>query len=74
MHTIYSCSAVQCTYTVCVPYMKMVLIGMGVCCLPAVAVHDLQDIFALAPRYATRPTKEETINDPTVTKHYWRYR
>lgn len=34
----------------------------------------LQDIFALMPRYSQRPAKEEIINDPTVTKHYWRYR
>ncbi|WIA18222.1 hypothetical protein OEZ85_009694 [Tetradesmus obliquus] len=34
----------------------------------------LQDVFALMPRYSKRPAKEETINDPTVTKHYWRYR
>lgn len=34
----------------------------------------LQDVFALMPRYSQRPAKEETINDPTVTKHYWRYR
>lgn len=33
-----------------------------------------QDIFALMPRYSQRPAKEEVINDPTVTKHYWRYR
>jgi hypothetical protein len=26
------------------------------------------------PRYSQRPAKEETINDPTVSKHYWRYR
>lgn len=36
--------------------------------------HDLQDIFSLMPRYSQRPAKEEVINDPTVTKHYWRYR
>lgn len=34
----------------------------------------LQDVFALMPRYSQRPAKEEVINDPTVTKHYWRYR
>jgi 4-alpha-glucanotransferase len=34
----------------------------------------LQDIFALMPRYSQRPANEEIINDPTVTKHYWRYR
>jgi hypothetical protein len=26
------------------------------------------------PRYSSRPASEEVINDPTVSKHYWRYR
>jgi 4-alpha-glucanotransferase len=29
---------------------------------------------ALSPKYVDRPAKEETINDPTNPKHYWRYR
>lgn len=33
-----------------------------------------QDVLALSPRYTGRPACEETINDPTVPKHYWRYR
>jgi hypothetical protein len=44
------------------------------CCTAAVCPACLQDVFALMPRYSQRPAKEETINDPTVTKHYWRYR
>ena len=36
--------------------------------------HSLQDIFALSSRYNKRPAKEETINDPTNPRHYWRYR
>jgi hypothetical protein len=40
----------------------------------AAALLSLQDIFALLPRYSRRPAKEEVINDPTVSKHYWRYR
>lgn len=34
----------------------------------------LQDIFGLVSRYTDRPAAEEVINDPTTTKHYWRYR
>lgn len=34
----------------------------------------LQDLLALKTEYATRPAAEETINDPTNPKHYWRYR
>ena len=29
---------------------------------------------ALSDTYNQRPPKEEVINDPTVPKHYWRYR
>lgn len=38
------------------------------------AIFPLQDLMALEEEYATRPSKEETINDPTNPKHYWRYR
>ena len=34
----------------------------------------LQDLIALSDKYNMRPANEETINDPTVRKHYWRYR
>jgi hypothetical protein len=33
-----------------------------------------QDLLALSEEYSGRPATEETINDPTVRKHYWRYR
>eukprot|EP00249_Psilotum_nudum_P013227 c24228_g1_i1 orf=868-2340(-) len=38
------------------------------------AIFPLQDILALKENYAKRPAEEETINDPTNTKHYWRFR
>jgi len=31
-------------------------------------------MMALKEEYTTRPATEETINDPTNPKHYWRYR
>ena len=34
----------------------------------------MQDLLALSDKYSSRPATEETINDPTVRKHYWRYR
>ncbi|CAN0907957.1 4-alpha-glucanotransferase DPE2 [Linum grandiflorum] len=58
-------------------------------CLPAVAhfiirqhvespsmwaIFPLQDLLALKEEYTKRPANEETINDPTNPKHYWRYR
>lgn len=33
-----------------------------------------QDLLALKEDYTMRPAMEETINDPTNSKHYWRYR
>ncbi len=29
---------------------------------------------ALSAEYCRRPALEEVINDPTVAKHYWRFR
>ncbi|XP_060191492.1 4-alpha-glucanotransferase DPE2 isoform X3 [Lycium barbarum] len=38
------------------------------------SIFPLQDLLALKEDYTTRPAIEETINDPTNPKHYWRYR
>lgn len=38
------------------------------------AIFPLQDLLALKEEYMTRPATEETINDPSTPKHYWRYR
>ncbi|KAG0479077.1 hypothetical protein HPP92_013796 [Vanilla planifolia] len=38
------------------------------------AIFPLQDLLALKEEYTSRPAKEETINDPTNPRHYWRYR
>eukprot|EP00897_Mesotaenium_endlicherianum_P007076 jgi/Mesen1/6397/ME000329S05559 len=38
------------------------------------AIFPLQDLMALDAKYAERPANEETINDPTNPKHYWRFR
>lgn len=34
----------------------------------------MQDWLALSGAYYTRKAEEETINDPTNARHYWRYR
>mmetsp|Transcript_13105 Transcript_13105/g.39668 ORF Transcript_13105/g.39668 Transcript_13105/m.39668 type:complete len:1026 (-) Transcript_13105:2008-5085(-) len=34
----------------------------------------IQDVVALSPKYMGRAAAEETINDPTNPRHYWRYR
>ncbi|GAX79494.1 hypothetical protein CEUSTIGMA_g6935.t1 [Chlamydomonas eustigma] len=38
------------------------------------AIFPIQDLLALSNAYNQRPAVEEVINDPTVAKHYWRYR
>eukprot|EP00245_Coleochaete_scutata_P010499 TRINITY_DN368_c0_g3_i1.p1 TRINITY_DN368_c0_g3~~TRINITY_DN368_c0_g3_i1.p1 ORF type:complete len:703 (+),score=133.78 TRINITY_DN368_c0_g3_i1:1-2109(+) len=38
------------------------------------AIFPLQDLLALKEEYTQRPAKEETINNPSVARHYWRYR
>ncbi|KAM7524384.1 hypothetical protein LguiA_014286 [Lonicera macranthoides] len=38
------------------------------------AIFPLQDLMALKEEYTSRPAAEETVNDPTNPKHYWRYR
>lgn len=40
----------------------------------AFAIFALQDVMALKQIYRSRPSHEETINDPTNPKHYWRFR
>ncbi|KVI12197.1 Carbohydrate-binding-like fold [Cynara cardunculus var. scolymus] len=45
-------------------------------CVPEIAYFVLRqhDLLALKEEYTTRPAVEETINDPTNPKHYWRFR
>lgn len=38
------------------------------------SVFPIQDLLALSSEYASRPAVDEIINDPTVSKHYWRFR
>ena len=38
------------------------------------AIFPLQDLLALSPAFGSRPAAEETINDPTNPRHYWRFR
>jgi len=38
------------------------------------AIFALQDLLALSSTFNQRPALEETINDPTNPKHYWRFR
>ena len=38
------------------------------------AIFPLQDLLPLSRAVPPRPAREETINNPSNPKHYWRYR
>lgn len=45
------------------------------CEAPSVwTIIPMQDLMALREEYCERPANEETINDPTNPRHYWRFR
>ncbi|XP_010525431.1 PREDICTED: 4-alpha-glucanotransferase DPE2 isoform X2 [Tarenaya hassleriana] len=58
----------------CVPEITYFVLRQHVEAPSMWAIFPLQDLFALKEEYTTRPATEETINDPTNPKHYWRYR
>ncbi|KAJ4828347.1 4-alpha-glucanotransferase dpe2 [Turnera subulata] len=58
----------------CVPDVAYYIIRQHVEAPSMWAIFPLQDLLALKDKYMTRPAPEETINDPTNPKHYWRYR
>ncbi|KAG5395612.1 hypothetical protein IGI04_017426 [Brassica rapa subsp. trilocularis] len=58
----------------CVPEITHFILRQHVEAPSMWAIFPLQDMLALKEEYTARPAKEETINDPTNPKHYWRYR
>ncbi|XP_024016763.1 4-alpha-glucanotransferase DPE2 isoform X2 [Eutrema salsugineum] len=58
----------------CVPEITHFILRQHVEAPSMWAIFPLQDMLALKEEYTTRPATEETINDPTNPKHYWRYR
>ncbi|XP_011626502.1 4-alpha-glucanotransferase DPE2 isoform X1 [Amborella trichopoda] len=58
----------------CVPSIAYFIIHQHVDAPSMWAIFPLQDLLALKEEYTKRPAAEETINDPTNPKHYWRYR
>lgn len=58
----------------CVPEIAYFILRQHVEAPSMWAIFPLQDLLALKKEYTTRPATEETINDPTNPKHYWRYR
>ncbi|EFJ19739.1 hypothetical protein SELMODRAFT_268243 [Selaginella moellendorffii] len=58
----------------CVPDVARVIIEQHMKSPSMWAIFPLQDLLALKEEYTGRPANEETINDPTNPKHYWRFR
>lgn len=58
----------------CNPKVALAIIQQHVEAPSIWAIFPLQDILALKEEYTKRPAAEETINDPTNPKHYWRFR
>lgn len=58
----------------CIPEIAHFIIRQHVEAPSMWAIFPLQDLLVLKEEYTTRPATEETINDPTNPKHYWRYR
>ncbi|XP_044468053.1 4-alpha-glucanotransferase DPE2 [Mangifera indica] len=58
----------------CVPEVAHFIIRQHVESPSMWAIFPLQDLLALKEEYTARPAAEETINDPTNPKHYWRFR
>ncbi|XP_077218422.1 disproportionating enzyme 2 isoform X2 [Tasmannia lanceolata] len=60
--------------TLCVPDVAYFILQQHFEAPSMWAIYPLQDLLALKEEYTMRPAVEETINDPTNPKHYWRYR
>jgi 4-alpha-glucanotransferase len=58
----------------CEPQVMRAIIRQHMASPSVLAVFPVQDLLALAGEYAQRPAEEETINDPTNPRHYWRFR
>ncbi|KAK3030340.1 hypothetical protein RJ639_038973 [Escallonia herrerae] len=58
----------------CVPEVAYFILRQHVEAPSMWAIFPLQDLLALKEEYTARPATEETINDPTNPKHYWRFR
>ena len=58
----------------CEPRVMRAVVRQHMASPSALAVFPAQDLLALAAEYAQRPAEEETINDPTNPRHYWRFR
>ena len=58
----------------CEPHVMRAIVRQHMASPSALAIFPAQDLLALESSYAQRPAEEETINDPTNNRHYWRFR
>eukprot|EP00898_Chlorokybus_atmophyticus_P004883 jgi/Chlat1/5396/Chrsp35S05221 len=58
----------------CTPHVASLIVQQHLDSPSIWAIFPLQDLLALSDAYNNRPAKDETINDPTNPKHYWRFR
>jgi 4-alpha-glucanotransferase len=58
----------------CTPSVMRNIITQHVESPSVLAIFPIQDLLALDAEYSKRPALDETINDPTNPKHYWRFR
>ncbi|KAG2427622.1 hypothetical protein HXX76_012273 [Chlamydomonas incerta] len=59
----------------CGPNVVRAVLQQHINCQSMLTIFPIQDLMALSSEYAAqRPSREEVINDPTVAKHYWRFR
>ncbi|KAK9857162.1 hypothetical protein WJX84_012023 [Apatococcus fuscideae] len=58
----------------CTPAIMRTIVRQHLQSPSILAIFPMQDIMALSPTYISRPAHEETINDPAVRRHYWRWR
>ena len=58
----------------CTPSVMRNILAQHIESPSVLSILPIQDVLALCTEYAKRPALEETINDPTNPKHYWRFR
>ena len=62
------------TEDACTPSVMRNILAQHIESPSVLSILPIQDVLALCTEYAKRPALEETINDPTNPKHYWRFR
>lgn len=64
----------QMSVELCTPEIAMAVVKQHLEAPCVLSIFPLQDLMAISPSLSTRPAQEESINDPSNSEHYWRYR